>query len=310
MNRVSTVGNYTSILANLMAAQRRQVEAGQEVSTQKKGADLKDYARNAEMLTAMRSVQVRAEGYLEQNVLVSDRLTTQDTALNQVADAAAGVRTAIADALASGRADTLMEDLQAQFRNAVEGLNSRYGGKYLFAGGQIDTPPMSATSMSQLATPATVIADYFHNDKFILSNKVDEATSVQTGVLADAVGTDMMQGLKDIQLFNDGGSGPLSGDLTNAQRTFLEGQLTVWDDIRSDIVDIAGRNGLIQRRVEAVKGDLIARQNTLKGMMGEITDADMAEAATKLEQAGISVQAAAQVLLSLQNSSLLAILQP
>src|SRR5687768_10325582 len=148
--RVSTVGNYTAVLANLMAAQRRQIEAGDQVASQKKGRDLKDYAKNAEMLTAMRAVQTRLQVYHEQNGLIADKLATQDASLNQVRDAAAGVRQALADALASGRADTLMEDLQGQFRNAVEGMNARYGGKYLFAGGQIDTRPVSATSLGDL----------------------------------------------------------------------------------------------------------------------------------------------------------------
>ena len=56
MNRVSTGGNYSAVLANLMAAQQRQMEAGNMVGTQKKGSNLKDISRNAEMLTAMRSV--------------------------------------------------------------------------------------------------------------------------------------------------------------------------------------------------------------------------------------------------------------
>ena len=87
VTRVSTVGNYSAILANIMAAQQRQLEAGVRVSTQKNGSDLKDFAQNDEMLTAMRSVQTRLTGYQDQNSLIADKLTTQDTALNRVADA-------------------------------------------------------------------------------------------------------------------------------------------------------------------------------------------------------------------------------
>ncbi|MDO8321704.1 MAG: flagellin, partial [Phenylobacterium sp.] len=69
------------------------------------------------------------------------------------------------------------------------------------------------------------------------------------------------------------------------------------------------RNGMVQTRVDSVKIDLVTRQNSLAGMMGDITDADPAEAATALQQAGVAVQAAAQVFLSLQNSSLLNVLR-
>jgi len=308
VTRVSTPGNYSAILANLLAAQQRQMQAGDKVSTQKNGSDLKDYARDAEMLTAMRAVRTRIEVYQEQNTFISERLSTQDTALTRVADAAQETRQAISEALASGRVDTLMEDLEAQFRNAVEGMNVRYGGKYLFAGGQVDTRPVTATTLADL-TSGPPIASFFQNDDFLTSAKVDEATSVSMGVLADDLGTAMMVAFQNIQAFHEGGSGPFSGAMTAAQRTFLENQLATWDGIREDVTNVAARNGMIQKRVETVADDLQTRHNAISGMIGDITDADMAEAAAQLQQAQLSVQAAAHVFSSLQESSLLNILK-
>lgn len=309
VSRVSTSGNYSAVLANLIAAQQRQTDAGEKVSSQKNGSDLKDYSRNAEMLTAMRSIDTRLAGYTDQNKLVSDKLITQDFALNQVADAAQTARQAIAEAIASGRVDTLMQDMQGAFRNGVEGLNSRYGGKYLFAGGQVDTPPFSATTLSDLTIPATNVADYFHNDTFIAQAKVDDSTLVNTGFLADAFGTGMMEAFKSMQAFHEGVDGPFNGNLTDAQRTFLESQLQVWDGIYNDQINTAGRNGMVQSRVEAVKEDLIIRTNSMKSMIGDIVDADMTLAISNLEQAQISVQAAAQVFIALKESSLLNVLR-
>src|SRR3569623_1713699 len=100
VTRVSTIGNYNTVLANLMTAQQAQLG-----------------------------------GYQDQNSLVADRLTTQDTALNQVADATQQARQAIADALASGDASTLMEELQGAMNTATGAMNTRYNGAYLFAGG-------------------------------------------------------------------------------------------------------------------------------------------------------------------------------
>ncbi len=213
VSRVSTGGNYSAVLANLISAQQRQMDAGTKVASQKNGSDLKDYARNAEMLTAMRSIETRLGAFTEQNKLVSDRLTTQDFALSQVADAAQIARQAIAESIASGRVDTLMQDMQAAFRNGVEGMNARYGGKYLFAGGQVDTPPFSATSLSDLTIPATNVADYFHNDSYIAQAKVDDSTLVNLGFLADAFGTGMMEAFKSIQAFEEGVDGPFNGEL-------------------------------------------------------------------------------------------------
>ncbi|WP_421930578.1 flagellin [Phenylobacterium sp.] len=309
MNRVSTTGNYSAVLANIQSAQQRQMEAGNRVATQKKGSDLKAFSRSAEMLTAMKSIDARISGYLEQNKLITDKLTTQDFALNQVSNSAAGTRETIAQALASGRADTLIQDVQGFFRNAVDGLNARYGGKYVFAGGQIDTLPVSATSLSDLTVPATVISDFFHNDQFVTEAKVDDSTTVSTGLLADKLGTNLLTAFKDFQAFEEGPDGPFQGNLTDNQRIYLEGVLANWDSVGKDLINNTAKNGMVQTRVTSVKNDLNNRQNSLAGMIGDITDADPAEAATALQQAGVAVQAAAQVFLSLQNSSLLNVLK-
>lgn len=309
MYRVSTGGNYSAVLANIMAAQQRQMDAGNQVATQKKGSDLKDYAPNAEMLTALKSIDSRLTGYLDQNKLVSDKLETQDFAMNQVADASDQTRQTIADALASGRVDTLMQDIAGQFANAVGGLNARYGGKYLFAGGQIDTLPVSATALSDLTDPLKTIPDFFHNDGYVTQAKVDDATTVSTGQLADKLGTDLLTSYKAIQAFNEGPDGPFNGLLTDNQRAFLESQLSGWASVHTDLINNTARNGMVQKRVESVATDLTNRQNSIKGMMGGITDADMTQAASSLTQAQVAVQAAAQVFLSLQNSSLLNVLK-
>ena len=150
VTRVSTTGNYSSVLANLMGAQLRQADANERVSSQKNGNDLKDYAKKAETLAAMRVVERRTKAYQDQNHLIADKLTNQDQALNQITDSAAQIRQTIADALATDRADTLMTDLNSLFKNAVQGMNTSYDGKYLFAGA-IGRDAAAATTRSQSA---------------------------------------------------------------------------------------------------------------------------------------------------------------
>ncbi|MBT9470666.1 MAG: flagellin [Pseudomonadota bacterium] len=310
MFRVTTGGNYSRVLSNIMLAQQRQMDAGDKLSTQQNGSNLKDYARNAEMLTAMRSVESRLGGYLEQNKMVSDKLTTQDFSLNQLGDAAAAAKTAIEEAIATGRTDTLMQELGAQFSNSVSAMNSRYGGKYLFAGGKIETEPVTAQTLQDLTNPVTpAISDFFQNDDFITEHKVDDATVVKTGLLASDMGAEILTAFKAMQAFHEGAGGPLSGNMTDAQRTFLEQQLKVWDDAASNVIDKTARNGMMQARVENVKTDLGTRQDSLKGMIGDIVDANMPEVTVHLEQATLALQASTQVFLTLRDSSLVNMLK-
>ena len=308
VTRVTTPGNYSAVLANLLAAQQRQMEAGDKVATQKNGKDLKDYAKNSELLTAMRSVQTRISTFQDQNQLTADKLSTQDTAISRVADTAQQVRQIMSEAIASGRVDTLVEDIQAQMGDAVEAMNARYGGKYLFAGGQVDTRPVTATQLTDL-TSGPPISSFFQNDNFKTQAKLDESTNITTGVLASDIGTNMLTAFQTFEQFNQGAGGPFTGQMTAAQKTFLEGQLATWDQVRSDVTDLAARNGTNQKRVDSITTDLGTRQTSLQGMVGDITDADMGEAAAALQQAQLSVQSAAYVFQTLQSSSLINLLK-
>jgi flagellar hook-associated protein 3 FlgL len=307
VTRVSTAGNYSAILANLMAAENRQVDAENRVSSTKNGNDLKAFANQAETLTAMKSVDARITNYQSQNTLIAAKLTTQDQALTSVANAATNVRQAIANALASGDADTLMQVVQGQFQTAVSSLNTQYDGHFLFAGGQINTKPVTATQLSDL-TAGPPIASFFQNDNLKVQTKLDDSTTVTTGQLASDIGTPMMAAFQALQAFDQGGSGPLNGKLTAAQETFLTTQMNNWAGIATNITTQAAQNGLVQKQVDDVASSLVGQQITLTSMIGHITDADMAKAATDLSNAQLSVQASARVLQALQSSSLLTLL--
>ena len=307
VTRVSTAGNYSAILANLMSAEDRLVNAENRVSSHKNGTDLKAYANKAEQLTAMRAIDRRLQTYQDQNSQIASKLTTQDQALTGVAEAATSVGQAIREALAADNADTFMQQVQGQFQAAVTGLNTQFDGKYVFAGGQVNTKPVTATQLSDL-TAGPPISSFFQNDNYQVQAKLDDSTTVTTGQLASNIGANMLTSFKSLEAFDQGGSGPLNGPLTAAQRTFLQGELANWDAIRTSITTQAAQNGLVQKQVDQSAQGLIGQQNTLTIMIGGITDADMAQAATDLSSAQFSVQATARVLQALQSSSLLTLL--
>jgi len=301
MNRISTSSTYLAVLANLNDAQARQIKAGTEVSTQKKGSDLKGFARNAETLTAMNAIQTRVMGFLEQNRVLEDRFNTQDVALNRIADAATAARQSITEALASGRGDTLMQELRAHFGDIVAGLNSKSQGKFLFAGGQLDTQPVDSIGMSDLT--AATVASRFHNDDFLAVAKLDETSTLQGGFLADDIGAPVLNAFFDIQTFED--ATPVTGEITEPQRAFLESQLAVLDNVAEDLTNLAARNGSYQRRIASARTDLQGRVDAMDAMIGDVTDVDLPAAISRLEMAEVAIQASAHVFSSLRDSSLI-----
>ena len=320
MTRVSTAGSYQSALLNLMNAQARATEAQNRVSTQKVATDLVGFGRGAETLTALKGAQSRVEGFMAAGEAVAARLRAQDLSFERVATAADDARQSISEALASGRLDGLMQALQGQFFAAQDGLNATHQGRYLFSGGAIETPPIAITTLGDLAD-APAVADVFVNDTLKSVSRIDEGTTLQTGFLADEVGGALFEVFRDIQLYQEGtavtidgvtwtppAAGAIDGQANEDVRAFLAAQLGRLASAHEEITAKAALNGAMQNRVDTVLGAQDEQALALKELVGDRTEADMAQAVSDLELSQIAIPASAQVLSSLRGVSLLSLL--
>jgi flagellar hook-associated protein 3 FlgL len=305
MTRVATFGNYQSALLDLMSAQTRAADAQERVSTQKNATDLTGFGRQSETLTALKGAQSRIQGFLDTSEAVSARLTTQDLALGQIKDAIAGAREALGGALATDSGGSLMLDLEGHFQAARGGLNMRHHGGYLFAGASTSTMPVAAASLTELAA-APSVTSLFSNDTLKTASRVAEGTTLETGFLANELGTDVLSILRDIQTFHaTPGSGPLDGRLTGPQKAFLTTQLARLEQAGTAVVDKMARTGSLANQVESITKGHEAQKSALDGLVAGRTDADMAEAITDLQLSQVAIQASAQVISQLRQVSLL-----
>lgn len=302
MTRVSTFGNYNSALMNLMATQVRSQEAQERVSTQKVATDLTGFGRGSETLTALKAMQSRLQGFIETGESVATRLASQDLAFDRVAEGAGGARQAIAEALAAGRVDGLMLQLQSQFQISQDGLNAKHQGRYVFAGSNVDTAPVVAMTLADLSAAASV-ADAFQNDSLKQTSRLDEGTRLDTNFLATDIGTDLFQIFRDIQQYHE--TTPITGQPDQAMRDFLTTQLARLDTERASVTDMAARNGSMQNRVESLLKAQGQQKTSLDELLSNKTDADMAQAVTELQMSQLAIQASAQVINQLRQVSLL-----
>jgi flagellar hook-associated protein 3 FlgL len=307
-NRISTASQYSSILLNLMQAQVAQSTAGAQLASTETATDLKGYGTGAETLTALQATTTQVTGYLNNTQNVSGKLATQNDALNEVATGAGSALQAVTQAIASGNGTSLMSSLQDALSSAVEGLNSSYNGEYMFAGGQVNSQPVSASTLSDLT--ANPVSSLFHNDQRVGATQLDQNTSISTGFLASNVGTPLFQALAAIEAYNQGPNGPITGTLTTTQASFLTSQIANLNTVQANLNNVVAQNGQAQNEVTNAQGALTQRQTMLQGLVGNITTADLAQASTNLQQAQLSIQAAGQVFQALNNSSLLGVLQP
>ncbi|WP_339913662.1 flagellin [uncultured Brevundimonas sp.] len=302
MTRVSTFGNYNSALMNLMATQVRSQEAQERVSTQKVATDLTGFGRSSETLTALKATQSRLQGFIDTGESVAARLASQDLAFDRVAEGAGGARQAIAEALAAGRVDGLMLQLQSQFQISQDGLNAKHQGRYVFAGSNVGAAPVVAMTLADLSAAASV-ADAFQNDSLKQTSRLDEGTRLDTNFLANEIGSNLFQIFRDIQQYHE--TTPITGQPDQAMRDFLTTQLARLDTERASVTDMAARNGSMQNRVETILKAQGQQKTSLDELLSNKTDADMAQAVTELQMSQLAIQASAQVINQLRQVSLL-----
>ena len=117
--------------------------------------------------------------------------------------------------------------------------------------------------------------------------------------------TELMASIERIADFNAGPNGPFNGQITDAQQAFLETELgniiSAFDKINVAMAE----NGARQKQVEGAITGHEKRSDYLEIMVAGIEDADMAEAATRFQQAQTAVQVSAQTFSRLSQISLL-----
>lgn len=312
ITRVSTYTGYQNASADLLRAQSRQFEAQGQVSTGRRASDLQGFGPDADILTAARTVQSRVNTFIDNAKTLTARLETQDLALTRTTEVIGSAREAVASAIASGRAPTLMKELDNWFSSAGQALNMKHDGRHLFGGTQVDTKPVMIDSLAELvaAVPAGPVDAVFLNDNSAPMSRLDESTTAVSGFLASDVGAEFFEILRDIKLYHDDpATGPLDGPLSADKEAYLRTQLVRLDEANRNAIQVTSENGLLQNRVQDAMDAQQARSVTLEGFLGEVTDVDMAEAATRLTAAQAALQASAFALQSLQKMSLLDLLR-
>jgi len=304
MNRVATFGNYQSALLDLMRAQTRAADAQERVSTQKNATDLNGFGRQSETLTALKGAQSRIQGFIDTSKAVSARLTTQDLAMSQMSEGIAGLRAAVGNALATDSAGSLMLELEGHFQAIRGGLTMRHHGGYLFSGASTTTSPVTVANLDELAA-APDVTSVFVNDTLKTASRVAEGTTLETGFLADDLGAEVFEILRDIQIYHDGPSGPLTGKINETQKAFLTTQLARLEQAATGVIDKMAKTGSMANQVENITKGHEAQLASLDELVSDRTDADMAVAITDLQLSQVAIQASAQVISQLRQVSLL-----
>lgn len=304
LDRVGTWSVGQLMIGEYLRIQSRTLTTQSQIASGKVGDQFSDTKDQAGVLAAAKMRAAEVEAYTATTKEVLNRLDLQDLHLQQLSDVSSRLRAAIGDALSTGHAPALMDNVRALFDEAVTILNARVDGKYIYGGSRTDAPPVNATTLAALVAAPTV-ADIFDNSDLTQTQRIDDSETLETGITASAIGTDLMQLFKDIATFDGGVGGPLGWGLNPAQTTFLTTQYTALPGVQHDINLIAAVNGTRHAQATSALNRHEDMSAYFAKFIGDIEDVDLAEAVARLNQDQVAAQAAGRMIAQLDQVSLL-----
>jgi flagellar hook-associated protein 3 FlgL len=304
LDRIGSYAFGQSLLSEYTRIQSRTLVTQGQIATGKVGDQFADTKDKAGVLVAAKLKSAEVDAYASATKEVLNRLNLQDLHLQQLSDVSARLRSAIGDALSTGHAPALMEEVKNLFNEAVTILNSRVDGKYIYGGSRTDQPPVNATDLAALVAAPT-IADIFDDTDFKQTQRVDDNEIIETGMTAREISTDLMQMFKDIATFDAGVGGPIGLDLTPAQATFLTTQHVALPGVQSGINVLAAVNGTRHEQATSALDRHEGMAAYFTKFIGDIEDVDLAEAVARLNQDQVAAQAAGRMIAQLNQMSLL-----
>lgn len=304
MTRIGDAGQALQLQQQMLRIQERTADTQRQISTGYKSENYAGLGSDAGALLGAQSLLSRIDTQKSLANEVKTRLDFTEGALDNAASVTQNLRDQILKVLSTGDGTGLMIQADSAFSQFSAAMNQQFNGQYLFAGGGIDTAPVTVASLTDLmALPSA--ADAFNNGTLQSQAVLEDGATFTYGARANEVGTSMMTAIKDIAEFNAGVDGPFAAELTPAQRAFLEGQLATLSAAQGEVQTAVSSNGIAQARLEDIVQRQDAQKVLLKTFIGDAQDADMAEAISRLNQDQVALQAAYKMLGDLGQTSLL-----
>jgi flagellar hook-associated protein 3 FlgL len=311
VTRVATFSNQQQLISQLMVNQSRLDATQQQVSTGKRSPDYQGLGADAEALLSAKSSLATTEQYLSDAKRMQNVTDQHASAIEQQRKVGNDLLSDLNSATIGRTGTDVMTAVNSALSATIRTLNSTVDGKYIFGGTRTDQPPVKISTSAQLQSLGSLSAA-FQNSSTKLSVQIDQGQTITYGELADQVGTQYLQVLKNIYDYNSGtytGPGapgtPLTGTLSQAQVDFLKTQINQLQTINSNMIDRSVVAGTAQKQVDAVVSRLQSQQTATKALVSDLEDVDSAAAISNLNRDQLALQMTYKVTSQINSKTLL-----
>lgn len=307
MARISSGMINSSALIDLQKAQSELYETQRKTATQRAADDLKGYGSDARTVVSLQRMQAQTDAYKSSAEQLTTRLDLQDAHIGRAAESIQSLRESLTNALALGDLSSVAQELENTFTDIKSSFNASLNGKYLFSGNTPSEQPIIADDISDLAN--NPLADSVYSESEALQVRITESKTVEAGPLGHEVALDALSVLRDLQIFEESGSGPFTDNPTTAEKDAIQAALSQLGSIYEGLLGVQGENGRVLNETDNAVERLETESNLLASLSADITDVDLAEVALELSQAQLQYQATASVFNTIQNLSLVNLLE-
>ena len=313
-SRVSTFGQADVLLNALLQTQNNLAQAQQQVSTGDKSTTYEGLSPNVSTLAGAQSTASQTQNYLNTNAAISNTLSAYDTALTGLSSIASSLKDAVTQAVANNSGTGLITTIKGLLSQAVDLLNQKVNGSYIFGGTNTTTAPVSVTTASGLialaapATPLTAPTGAFANNQLKAEAQVDSNLTVTYGQLASAVGGPLMAEIQSILQYDAGvttGGSSFGTTLTAAQSAFLTGEVGNLNQVSQGVNQATAANGVVQQELATLQQTQNSRLTAANNFISDIANADVATAVTHVNEDQLALQASYNLIASMSKLTIL-----
>jgi flagellar hook-associated protein 3 FlgL len=305
IDRVATATQSQYMLQQMMQASASLDKTQAQVASGEVSSTYEGIGDQTAALEAAKSGVNKTSGYQAATQTALNQTNLQDTQLTQLSNLANTLRQDVTEAAGTGNATGLMAQVSSVYSEVVGILNTQdSSGNYIYSGGNDGTPPVNATTLSQLGALSSSAAA-FTNGTSTTSVRTSDNTSVQVGMTASDIGGSLLSTIKSIVDFNNGSTGNFGSTVTSTQSAFLTTAIQGATSAASDVNDAAAQNGENYTQLN----DALTNQQSLStmytGFVSNIADVNMGTAVANLNLDQTALQAATEVTAQLNQISLL-----
>ena len=282
-NRIATYPATNRIIMENMRLQAQLADTQVQMSTGLKSVTYKGIASDAQRLLSIERNVTNLKNYNASAVTVGNNINIAYNSVKSILDLTNNYLSTLTQALGGASLDPQVVKNQGDIliQEVVGLLNVQSGGRYLFAGSNIDTPPVDITDPGWTAqtTPSTPNTSYYQGDAYVQSGQLSESLTINYGFNADHPGFEkLLRGL-NLAINNPGNKAAL-GESLDLLRESVGDMGNVYSQMSTFARTVENQN---QRNEEDMA--------TLNNIVGNIKGIDIAETTVRQTEIETQIQA-------------------